>query len=363
LWAFYTLLFPEFILTHAILERQMAFRGFDSVKDFVAPGRPRNWYQACWDFVKNVARCSSRSKTADPVEIDDLEQSAATRTSSVVEEGPENSETSPNPYSSKPSWTLKHSYYVNMGGLRLRGHLKKYEDGNAQDGAPTETLDIPITCRQLYVLLFPKFIPSPPKIKLDSIEDRSKSDSLAKTITLIQVLWLALSVLTRASRKLAISQLEIAALAFAACTVVTYLFYWEKPQDVMTFTTLESVEVPENIIAGLRNSQSDRMVQHLLHTGKDWKFALMRRVPNDNFDLTSSAWQPLNLILAIATVSGIQETSSHRFWSTNPNSGLFRCRSSRCLELSLPISNRTQSLADMCVHLNCHSISISPLSI
>ncbi|KAL1880825.1 hypothetical protein Plec18167_003360 [Paecilomyces lecythidis] len=72
-------------------------------------------------------------------------------------------------------------------------------------------------------------LPSLPKEVLD---DQSKSDSLAKTFTLIQVIWLALQLISRQTEGLPSSQMEISVLSFAVCSFFTYILMWNKPQGV-----------------------------------------------------------------------------------------------------------------------------------
>jgi hypothetical protein len=64
------------------------------------------------------------------------------------------------------------------------------------------------------------------------IDDKDKADLLATIVTVLQLFWLGLSLLTRLIQNLASSQLEIVTLAFAACALLTYLFNWDKPQHI-----------------------------------------------------------------------------------------------------------------------------------
>ncbi|KAG6914726.1 hypothetical protein DXG01_015737 [Tephrocybe rancida] len=64
------------------------------------------------------------------------------------------------------------------------------------------------------------------------IQDRSKGDVLAKSLVLLQVSWFILQVVARAVQHLAVTELEIATLAFAILNIMTYLCWWNKPLDV-----------------------------------------------------------------------------------------------------------------------------------
>ncbi|KAF7370001.1 hypothetical protein MSAN_00630100 [Mycena sanguinolenta] len=64
------------------------------------------------------------------------------------------------------------------------------------------------------------------------IVDKSKGDALSKGVVLLQGLWFILQCLARAHQHLAITQLEVATLAFAIVNVFIWLLWWNKPLDV-----------------------------------------------------------------------------------------------------------------------------------
>ncbi|KAF7370038.1 hypothetical protein MSAN_00633800 [Mycena sanguinolenta] len=66
----------------------------------------------------------------------------------------------------------------------------------------------------------------------EEIMDKSKGDALSKGIALLQGLWFTLQCLARAHQRLAITQLEVATLAFAVVNVFIWLLWWNKPLDV-----------------------------------------------------------------------------------------------------------------------------------
>jgi hypothetical protein len=97
---------------------------------------------------------------------------------------------------------------------------------------PTEERAFHLTAKDLYKLREINIIKRLPTISLNDIEDKSKGDFIVKGTAVVQVLWLLIQAIERAMKRLPISQLEIAVLAFSACTILTYLFYWWKPQNV-----------------------------------------------------------------------------------------------------------------------------------
>ena len=66
----------------------------------------------------------------------------------------------------------------------------------------------------------------------EDIADKSKSDSVAKCVTLLQVLWFAVQLIGRAVERLPTTTLELLTMGFVVCTIVTYIGWWHKPKDI-----------------------------------------------------------------------------------------------------------------------------------
>ena len=64
------------------------------------------------------------------------------------------------------------------------------------------------------------------------IEDKGKSDWLAKSLVLLQTSWFVMQCIARAVEHLPITHLEIVTLAYAAMNFVIYFFWWNKPLNV-----------------------------------------------------------------------------------------------------------------------------------
>jgi len=71
-----------------------------------------------------------------------------------------------------------------------------------------------------------------PKILAEDIQARDKSDGLFKAIAVLQVLWMAMQVVTRHTMGLPSSQLEISTLALAAISILVYGLQWSRPKDI-----------------------------------------------------------------------------------------------------------------------------------
>ncbi|KAJ3503081.1 hypothetical protein NLJ89_g8593 [Agrocybe chaxingu] len=113
-------------------------------------------------------------------------------------------------------WTKTHGFFLLMGGFQLQ------ENG--------------ISVRALTVKEFDELYSAGridwPRISKEDIEDKSKADAFTKGIVLMQTGWFVLQCITRGAYKLAVTELEVVTLAFAALTTVIYAFWWHKPLDV-----------------------------------------------------------------------------------------------------------------------------------
>ncbi|KAK4108768.1 hypothetical protein N656DRAFT_373437 [Canariomyces notabilis] len=81
-------------------------------------------------------------------------------------------------------------------------------------------------------------------INENEIKDKSKEDALIKILALIQAVWLPIELIIRASTRRRSSQMEIMALAFAVCALISYLLLLPHPKDVSIPTVLRAVRSP-----------------------------------------------------------------------------------------------------------------------
>jgi hypothetical protein len=122
------------------------------------------------------------------------------------------------------------------------------EPSTAERGLSSDALSQPALIHLLtedIVLLRSKgLLPKLPYITVEEINDKSKSDSLVRAITVVQITWIVIQIIVRAFRSLAISQLEVAVVAFATCAVIIYGLNWEKPKGVQVPITIISYPGP-----------------------------------------------------------------------------------------------------------------------
>ncbi|KAH8643553.1 hypothetical protein IG631_01016 [Alternaria alternata] len=114
------------------------------------------------------------------------------------------------------NWTIRHGFFADMGGILLQ---------------PKESSPFVVNGRQLAYLVEKEYIKCP-DITAEEIWDKSKADTLAKLITLVQASWLVIQLLGRAALRLSTTTLELSAGAIVFCTFGTFFCWLHKPADV-----------------------------------------------------------------------------------------------------------------------------------
>ncbi|KAJ4019515.1 hypothetical protein NW766_003249 [Fusarium irregulare] len=126
-------------------------------------------------------------------------------------------------------WTVVHSYFAQMGGLAYMDTLNVKYGGRTNAHRYTVLTASKLSPRYIWHDTHPL---QNLVLGKDDIEDKSKADSFVKSIAVFQIAWLVLNVIARAIKKLPITQLEIATIAFALMAILTYATNWWKPKDV-----------------------------------------------------------------------------------------------------------------------------------
>jgi len=126
-------------------------------------------------------------------------------------------------YGLRSSETLPEAGQINLN--RMSGHLwalnARQWDRAASDG-----------------------IGDPRGVPASRLEKLDKGGALVKALALIQVTYLVVQLIARKVTGLPSSQLEIAALAFAASSAVTYVLFWSRPQGVETISIIKATGKP-----------------------------------------------------------------------------------------------------------------------
>ncbi|KAJ5794349.1 hypothetical protein N7457_000948 [Penicillium paradoxum] len=182
-------------------------------------------------------------------------------------------------------WTLRHGFYADMGGMLLQ---------------PVDSTPFLVNSRQLVYLVEKQYLECPP-ITQSEIWDKSKTDTLARLLSLGQSIWLMIQLFGRLILKLPITTLELSAGAIVICTFGTFICWMHKPSDVHTGIVLSmDVSIAEILLkagdaaaAPYRHTPLDFVAKQSFTCGYEVMgfFGLrfddrerpLRRFPNDRF--------------------------------------------------------------------------------
>ncbi|KAK4175099.1 hypothetical protein QBC36DRAFT_388481 [Triangularia setosa] len=114
------------------------------------------------------------------------------------------------------NWTYRHAFFANMGGFEL----------NCSDCPPFR-----VNSKHIRWLVKKKYI-SPPEVSDEELWDKSRQDTLTRTITCLQAGYMVLGCIGRSVQGLAITTLEFSTVAVVACSLMTSICWLRKPLDV-----------------------------------------------------------------------------------------------------------------------------------
>ncbi|KAJ5728894.1 uncharacterized protein N7483_003402 [Penicillium malachiteum] len=130
------------------------------------------------------------------------------------------------------SWTLRHGFYADMGGMLLQ---------------PRASTPFLVNARQLAYLVEKGYV-EVPQITAGEIWDRSKTDALGRLLSLLQATWFLIELLGRAFLQLPTTTLELSTGAIVVCTMGTFLCWFHKPSDVQTGIILKTEATRADIL-------------------------------------------------------------------------------------------------------------------
>jgi hypothetical protein len=137
-----------------------------------------------------------------------------------------------------PQWTLAHGFFLQMGGFML-----------CESGRPIQTLRDRTWLDEDNTSLIwniQQEVIDPPRITEEDIQDRSKGDAISKTLIVLQTTWFVVQCVARWSQRLPVTELEVVTLGFAILNGITYIAWWDKPQNVGRPVFLESKKPRRN---------------------------------------------------------------------------------------------------------------------
>ncbi|PVF91973.1 hypothetical protein CPB86DRAFT_830300 [Serendipita vermifera] len=125
-----------------------------------------------------------------------------------------------------PGWTIAHGFFVSMGGF----HAFVREQA---DRAPlTHESDepyYPLHRKEVMQMFRDRQLDLP--LEAD-IQDKGKTDWLAKTIVMLQTGWFVIQCIARRAAHLPLTELEVVTLAYTIMNVGIYAAWWDKPRNV-----------------------------------------------------------------------------------------------------------------------------------
>lgn len=138
-------------------------------------------------------------------------------------------------------FAMTHAWYVRMGGFAIKQ--------NMSSKCPRV---IHLTGSSFLALICGSNPSLSEHVQLPTeadINDRSKSDSFAKCLGLLQIMYYILSCLTRIATNLAVTHLEMGVFGAAACSLISWTLFWNKPRTINTAVILADFqqEIPKSI--------------------------------------------------------------------------------------------------------------------
>ncbi|KAI1820387.1 hypothetical protein F4861DRAFT_69781 [Xylaria intraflava] len=289
-WTVITLFFPEFIMTHAILESMMAVENMRELENMEllddnspwffrylrsAPtDRNAPWFYRFYRFYRCLWSSGARSR--------DVEASREQLPSVSGDTGRQ-----------KIKWNLTHCYFANMGGFYVRHPT----------GSGSEKSDHCLLTTHHFIKFWQDI--EVPKLSEDDLKDKSKTDYFAKTLAVLQIAQLLLSLISRKVRGLASSQLEALTLAFAVCGVLTYCYSWHKPQGVkrpIQVFLRRSDGSNRQLDSAIQQRTFDSLWQVLTDSEPKRNNQAPKRIPNDNIPITKTYEIPFTLDVFTGTL-------------------------------------------------------------
>jgi hypothetical protein len=130
-------------------------------------------------------------------------------------------------------YTQTHGFFANMGGIIVERDCPKTEAGfvcGCYSG--------PVDAEGLYRLITKSQLVKHHDLTEKSINDKSKADWFVKAVACSQALWQGTQCIARTAQGLPLSLLELATMAYVVCALANYIFWWNKPLDVLVPTSI-----------------------------------------------------------------------------------------------------------------------------
>lgn len=114
------------------------------------------------------------------------------------------------------NWTMTHAFFAGMGGFLF-----------ASPGSEM----FPIDAEQLFRLINDGFIVYP-DLDVEEIQDKSKTEGMARMIAVLQAVWFLINCIIRVAQHLTLTTLELTTLSFILIFFATSFCWKNKPKDI-----------------------------------------------------------------------------------------------------------------------------------
>jgi hypothetical protein len=168
-----------------------------------------------------------------------------------------------------------------------------------------------------------EFLASIKNVDAEAIMDKSKGDALFKGLALAQGLWFTTQCLARVHQHLAVTELEVATLAFAVVNIFIWLLWWDKPLDVQWQIVIGSAKTADaQPINPVRVPRLDRIQSAIIGIPDDYEYNLLLSasvssfwsLPAKELDNTQDKILPLAIEALVGTVFGAIHCAA---WNTD----------------------------------------------
>jgi hypothetical protein len=123
-------------------------------------------------------------------------------------------------------WTDVHSWLVVMGGLAFEDSAEEEQQFMPNNH---QRMNITVGIFEYLLEMRDQLIPD---ISRETIQDKSKSDRLAKLLTCWQAGYFCIQCVSRLSQQLSVTLLELNVFAHALCALALFVVWSDKPRDV-----------------------------------------------------------------------------------------------------------------------------------
>jgi hypothetical protein len=161
--------------------------------------------------------------------------------------------------------------------------------------------------------LGPEFLAGIKNVDAEDIMDKSKGDALSKGVAMVQGLWFTTQCVARMQQHLAVTELEVATLAFAVVNIFIWLLWWDKPLDVQRQIVVGPAKLPDALpISPAHISWEDRFASAINGIFPSYKYDPLSStsvssfwsLPGNELDNIQGSFLPFAIEALIGTVFG-----------------------------------------------------------